>query len=115
MVIEGAGGVLVPINQEEMLIDLAKKFSCGVVLASQNYVGSINHTLLSIAALRARQLPILGLVFNGPPAPECEEYIMQHSGVPALLTIAREAHLNPEVIAHYALRLQRKLDELNLG
>jgi len=64
VIVEGAGGVLVPINERELLIDLAGKLKLGVLLVAGNRLGAINHTLLSIEALKARRLNILGVVFN---------------------------------------------------
>ena len=65
IVIEGAGGVLVPINDSEFMIDLMRHLGAPVVLAARSSLGTINHTLLSIAALRRAELPIAGVVLIG--------------------------------------------------
>jgi dethiobiotin synthetase len=110
LVIEGAGGLLVPLNQHEMVIDIATKFSCAVVLVSRNYVGSINHTLLSIEALSARNIPVAGLVFNGGLSRETEkneEFILQKSGLPLLLRVPALSAITAAMVKTYADELRR--------
>ncbi|MDR2221577.1 MAG: dethiobiotin synthase [Flavobacteriaceae bacterium] len=65
LIVEGAGGLFVPINSSTYLIDLIKHLQLPVVLVTKNYLGCINHTLLAIEALRTRQIPLAYLVFNG--------------------------------------------------
>ena len=69
LIIEGAGGVLVPINQKHLMIDLISHFneytSTPVLLVARGSLGTINHTLLSLQALRARSIPVLGVIMNG--------------------------------------------------
>lgn len=66
LIIEGAGGVLVPITQDYLMIDLIKDLGYPVVLVGRTRLGTINHTLLTLEALRNRSIPIAGLVFNNP-------------------------------------------------
>jgi dethiobiotin synthetase len=65
LIVEGAGGLLVPINKEDLMIDLIKQFAIPVVLVASSRVGTINHTLLSLEALRIRNIEILGIIVNG--------------------------------------------------
>lgn len=65
LIIEGAGGLMVPLNNEFLMIDLIAQLQAEVVLVVMHYLGSINHTLLSIAVLKSRNLPINRVVFNG--------------------------------------------------
>ena len=65
LVIEGAGGVLVPINDTYLMIDLIKKLEAPVILVARTTLGTINHTLLSLEALRSRNIPVLGVIMNG--------------------------------------------------
>ena len=102
LIIEGAGGLLVPLNRTEFMIDMIKKFDAEVVLVVQNYLGSINHTLLSVEALKSRGLKILGMVFNGAPHQLSEDIILDNSGLKLLGRISKETELNKEVIARYA-------------
>ena len=65
LIIEGAGGLMVPLNSTHYIIDLIKHLDAGVILVSRNYLGSINHTLLSIDALASRGIPVKAIVING--------------------------------------------------
>ena len=67
VIVEGTGGVLVPFSSKSLIIDLAVKLDLEVLLVAGNKLGSINHTLLSIEALKKRKLNILGIVFNNMP------------------------------------------------
>ena len=102
IVIEGAGGLMVPLNDREMVIDLISHFNAETVLVSQNYLGSINHTLLSVELLRSRGLNITGIIFNGDEVPATEEVVLAYSGVPLLGRINREAQINRVMIEQYA-------------
>ena len=93
LIIEGAGGLLVPLNDKECIIDLIKKLKVEVILISQHYLGSINHTLLSIEALKNRNIPIKGILFNGNENKDTENIILSKSGlnnlgrIPTLKTV----------------------------
>ncbi|MBV8388786.1 MAG: dethiobiotin synthase [Mucilaginibacter sp.] len=84
LIIEGAGGLMVPLNNEFLIIDLIKKLGTEVVLVSQNYLGSINHTLLSIHALKSYGIPIRGIIFNGVEDISSKEFILKNTGVALL-------------------------------
>ena len=84
LVIELAGGVLVPLNDTDTNIDLVARWRYPVVVVSRHYLGSINHTLLTIEALRSRDVPIMGILFNGNELPDTERIIARLSGVPIL-------------------------------
>ena len=81
LIIEGAGGLMVPLNDHFLMIELVKKLDVSVVLVSQNYLGSINHTLLSIATLKQYGISIAGIIFNGKSDEYSESYILQYTGV----------------------------------
>ncbi|HEY0030283.1 MAG TPA: dethiobiotin synthase [Bacteroidia bacterium] len=102
LIMEGAGGLMVPLNRKEFMVDMIKKFDAEVVLVIQNYLGSINHSLLSIDVLKSRGVKILGLVFNGPPHQLSEDIIIDYSGLKILGRINKEKDLNSEVISRYA-------------
>lgn len=101
LVIEGAGGLLVPLNEKYFIIDLIKKFDAETVLVVQNYLGSINHTLLSIEALKNRNIHVLGIIISGIENQMSEKIILQHSGLPLLGRMHREANITPEIICKY--------------
>lgn len=105
LIIEGAGGCLVPLNNHNFVIDLVSHFNATIILVSDLYLGSINHTLLTIEAIRKRNLPMKGIIFNGEPNPESEAIILKHSGLPCLLRIQREKEVNRETIKKYAALL----------
>jgi dethiobiotin synthase len=67
LVVEGAGGVLVPLNDRDLMIDLMARLALPILLIARSTLGTINHTLLSLAALRSRALPVVGVVLSGPP------------------------------------------------
>jgi len=69
LIIEGAGGTLVPINQHFFMIDLIKQFNTPVIVVSRSTLGTINHTCLTLEALRLRNIPVLGVIMNGPLNP----------------------------------------------
>lgn len=81
LLIEGAGGLMVPLNNNFLMIDLIKQLNADVVLVSQNYLGSINHTLLSIAALKQYNINIAGIIFNGRTDTDSESYILNYTGI----------------------------------
>ena len=85
LIIEGAGGLMVPLNDDgDMMIDLIPKLADEVVLVAMNYLGSINHTLMSYEMLKQRELNILGIMFNGDPNPATEEVILEYTGLKCL-------------------------------
>ncbi len=110
-VIEGAGGVLVPLNEKEFVIDIAAKFDAEIILVSNTYLGSINHTLLTIQELKRRNLKVKGIVFNGIPNLETEAFILNFSGYRCLLRILPEKIINQEIITYYAIKLFENWDE----
>ena len=79
LLIEGAGGLLVPLHNQLMVVDFIRSLQAKVILVSRNYLGSINHTILSIEALKHRKIPIAGIVINGEPNPATESFIENYS------------------------------------
>lgn len=107
LIIEGAGGVLVPLNhQGDFIIDLARKFNAQIILVSNIYLGSINHTLLTVSEINRRWPYISGIIFNGESNPFTEDIILKTTGLPCLLRINKEANLTKEVVKKYAEQLK---------
>jgi dethiobiotin synthetase len=106
LIIEGAGGLMVPLNEHHLMIDLVKKLNCRVVLVSNIYLGSINHTLLSIEALKKRGIAIDYLVFNGIETPSTENIIKTFTQAPVLFRLDQEEKINPEIIDKYAANVR---------
>jgi dethiobiotin synthetase len=107
---------MTPLSDTLLNIDLIKHLNLPVVLVSNNYLGSINHTLLSIQALRHAAVQLLGIVFSGEEVPSTRQFILQYSGLPMLLSIPQFAQLNQESITNFAASvsndLKNKLNEL---
>jgi len=114
LIIEGAGGLLVPLNEFELLIDFFKSLDAPVVLVSRHYLGSINHTLLSAELLKARQIPVLGIIFNGDSNPETETIILRHTGFRLLLRITPEPQWTAATTQKYAALLRTNLHKHEL-
>ena len=102
LIIEGAGGLLVPLNKDALVIDLIKKLDAEVILVSRHYLGSINHTLLSALALRHYHIPVRGIIFNGSPAAGTEAIILAHTGYPLLGRVNEETIIDKAMILRYA-------------
>lgn len=111
LVIEGAGGCLVPLNDQELVIDLIDRFRAEVILVADLYLGSINHTLLTIEALRSRNIPIRGIIFNGESNAESERIILLRSGLRCLLRIDHERHIHPGIVKQYSKVLKTHWNE----
>ena len=88
-----------PLNDRETIFDLIKKLGLAVVLVSRHYLGSINHTLLSLALLRNHGIPLQALVFNGDPDPETEKAILARADAPDVLRLPRLAEVNRESLS----------------
>ena len=98
LIVEGAGGILVPINGHETMLDLMAALAFPVVLVTRTALGTINHTLLSLAALRQRGLTIAGLVLNGEPVPTTTATLRAWGGVPLLAELLPLAAVTPPTL-----------------
>lgn len=98
LLIEGAGGLMVPLNDKSLIIDLIKKFNAEVILVSKNYLGSINHTLLSIEVLKFHQIALKGIIYSGESEPSTEDIIEKQAGVTCLGRVPYISSINPESI-----------------
>ena len=110
LVIEGAGGCLVPLNDHEFVIDIMVMLKATIILVANLYLGSINHTLLTIEALKSRGLDIKGIIFNGDSNEESERIILRHSELRCLLRIEKESAVSKTVVKKYAQLLKEALD-----
>jgi dethiobiotin synthetase len=93
LIVEGAGGLMVPLNDRHLILDLIQQLNLPVCLVARSSLGTINHTLLSLAALRQAQIPILGVVINGPKNPGNREAIAHYGQVPILAELEPLAEL----------------------
>ena len=106
LVIEGAGGLLVPLNDNETILNLIEILNCEVILVSRHYLGSINHTLMSIELLKQRNVRIKGILFNGKENKDTESIITKMSGIEFLGRIDELDNLNKSVINSIAQDLK---------
>lgn len=101
LVVEGAGGILVPLNETQSVVDLIQP-DYKVIVVSRHYLGSINHTLLTIEALQNRQIQVAGIIFSGDENTSSESIILSRTAVPFLGRIAQEPYFDSNVILEYA-------------
>jgi dethiobiotin synthetase len=101
LVIEGAGGLMVPLNEQEFVIDLVKKLDARVILVSRNYLGSINHSLLTAAVCKAHGLDLAGWIFNGETS-GYENEIEEWSGVRHIVSIPQVDNPDKEFVRKQA-------------
>jgi dethiobiotin synthetase len=106
LVIEGAGGLMVPLNNKLLIADLITHFKSSVIVVSRNYLGSINHTLLTIQELRSRNIPIIGIVFNGEHNPQTENFILQYTQLPLLFRVEMEEQIDKQTILKYSRQIK---------
>ena len=111
LVIEGAGGLLVPLNENDCIIDLIQP-DYKVIIVSRQYLGSINHTLLTIEALKNRNLTIGGIIFSGKENKPTEEIILKKTNVNFIGRIDEEPYFDKNVIAAYANLFRENLLKL---
>jgi dethiobiotin synthetase len=111
LVIEGAGGILVPLNDNDCIADLIQK-DYKVIVVSRHYLGSINHTLLTIEALKNRKINIAGIIFSGDENKATEEIILKKTGLKFIGRIDNEPYFDTNVIGYYADKFRDNL--LNL-
>ena len=95
LIIEGAGGLMVPLNRQHLVIDLIGRWQAPVVLCARTTLGTINHSLLSVEALKRRSILLLGIAFIGDPMPDTERTITDFAGVKRLGRLARLPSLDP--------------------
>jgi dethiobiotin synthetase len=105
-VVEGAGGLLVPLNDTDYVIDLAGQLELPILLVARSTLGTINHTLLSIEALRRRDLPLAGVVVNGPETPHNRTAIERYGEV----SVIAEIPWLPDVTRATLLEIEPELD-----
>ena len=108
LVVEGAGGVFVPLNDTDCVIDLIQN-EYKVIVVSRHYLGSINHTLLTIEALQNRKIVVAGIVFSGDENKATEKIILSKTGVKCIGRIEQEPYFDQNVIKEYADRFRENL------
>ena len=113
LVIEGAGGIYVPLNDTQTIADLIRH-DYHVIIVSRHYLGSINHTLLTVEALQNRNVNIAGIIFNGDENPSSENIILNKTGLTMIGRIENEPYFDANVIAEYAEGFRFALKNLSI-
>lgn len=111
LLIEGAGGILVPLNESQFVADLIKEMGAKVILVSRNYLGSINHSLLTARVCREMQIPVIGWIFNDQYL-NYEEEIVKWSNFPRIASIPWTDNINGTFINSQATAITKRLKEL---
>lgn len=111
LVIEGAGGLLVPLNNQHTILDLIKN-EYKIIVVSRHYLGSINHTLLTLNELKHKGLKVAGIVFNGDSNETTEAIIEKMGNVEVIGRISEEAKINRAFVKKYAKQFKAKLELL---
>jgi|SRR5450432_775161 dethiobiotin synthetase len=101
LIVEGAGGLLVPLNEKEFVIDLVKQLDARLILVSRNYLGSINHSLMTAALCRSEGLDVAGWIFNDQYL-NYEQEISNWSGYPVLYSLPLLDPLSKESVSRAA-------------
>lgn len=100
LIVEGAGGVMVPLNENQFMVDLMKYLDLPVLVVARNTLGTINHTLLTLEILRQNRLEILGVVLNGPPNPVNKNAIQTYGHVPVMAEVDVLPQLNFQTVSN---------------
>jgi dethiobiotin synthetase len=110
LLIEGAGGLLVPLNSSAFVADLIKALDAKVILVSRNYLGSINHSLLTARVCREMQLPVIGWIFNDQYL-DYEEEIVHWSNFPRIASIPYSENINGTFINAQTAAIKKQLKD----
>ena len=113
LVVEGAGGVLVPVDSDTLMADLIARLGLPAILVARSTLGTINHTLLSLQALRRRGVRVAGVIMNGPASPGNRSAIERHGAVRVLAEILTQDRIDPGTVARLAA-LMPSLDALDI-
>lgn len=114
LILEGAGGVLVPLNEKgETILDVYKKSKLPIILVSRHYLGSINHTLLTIKAIQAAGLQLAGIIYVGDASEHTEEIIEKLTKVKTFGRVPIAEEVNSTFIQQQANAFKHLVYELN--
>ncbi len=100
LVIETAGGLMVPLNRKWLQIDQIKEWGQPIILVARSGLGTLNHTLLSIEAAKKRNIPLIGLILNGPVHQDNPKTLEQFGGIPVIAQIPRLEKISPRSLAN---------------
>lgn len=115
LVVEGAGGAMVPLSDKALMTDLIRQLQLPVIVVSMHYLGSINHTLLTLQCLDQLRIPVAGIIFNGEANPETERFILQYTGKRALGSIPKAELMSKGFVIQQAEKISSVLQSLLSG
>lgn len=113
LIIEGAGGLMVPLNRHEFILDLILALKATVIIVSRNYLGSINHSLLTARTLRANNIKVLGWIFNDEYL-DYENEITDWSGYPWIASVGKLNKIDKSVIHAHGIKMMEHLKRFAL-
>ena len=96
LIVEGAGGIMVPINDSQMVLDLIQHLNLPTIVVSRSTLGTINHTLLTVEKLREKDIDVLGIIMNGPKNPENRLAIEKYGRISVLAEFEPIAHIGAQ-------------------
>ncbi|PJJ79066.1 dethiobiotin synthase [Mucilaginibacter auburnensis] len=99
LIVEGAGGLMVPLNNKDLMVDLIKQLDAEVIMVVQHYLGSINHTLLSLSLLYSKNITIKAIIFNGDTDEYSENVIKAHTKGETIIRIPQLSVFDKSTIA----------------
>jgi dethiobiotin synthetase len=108
LIVEGAGGLMVPLNEHELVLDLVRKINAKVIIVSRNYLGSINHSLLTAQVCRQKGIRVAGWIFNDEFM-SYENDIIAWSGYNKIASISKMPVVNKETIREQASLIRQQL------
>lgn len=111
LLIEGAGGIMVPLNDKEFVIDLIRKLDASVIIISRNYLGSINHSLLTAMALEKYKIPVIGWIFNDHFM-DYEDELVRWTGIPKIGSLPWQEKVDKTFVSNEAEKLRPLLTSL---
>lgn len=111
LVVEGAGGILVPLNTTDCVIDIIQP-DYKVIVVSRHYLGSINHTLMTIEILKSRKINVAGIIFSGDENKATESIILEKTNVPMIGRMDNEPYFDQNVIKYYADLFRENLQKI---
>lgn len=110
LIIEGAGGLMVPLNEEEFVADLITHLDLPVILVSRNQLGSINHSLLTAMACKLKGIRVIGWIFNDNYL-DYENDIVRWTGIPKLANIPFHEQPDKSFVSSQALLIKKRMEE----
>lgn len=109
LVVEGAGGLMVPFNDKDVMIDIPQYLGLEIILVCNIYLGCINHSLLSINEIKRRNVRVRGIIFNGEENKPVTDFIATYAAWPVLLHIPKLKEVNAEIVAELAEQIRPSL------